>query len=58
MADALGDSDARLEQLLRQILSEKDPDKYDELGAEIWRVLHERDRLNGESVPHRRTSSD
>jgi hypothetical protein len=39
------DSTARLERLLEQIMRETDPIKYDELGAEIWRVLHERDRL-------------
>ena len=45
MADALADSTARLERLVGQIMKEKDPEKCDELAAEIWRVLKERDRL-------------
>lgn len=51
MPDDLDGSAARLERLLRQIISETDPDKYDQLGAEIWRVLNERDRI-------RKTSGD
>ena len=42
MPDAFADSTARLERLLEQIMRETDPIKYDDLGAEIWRVLHER----------------
>jgi hypothetical protein len=26
-------------------MKETDPEKYDELGAEIWRILSERERL-------------
>lgn len=46
MPNDLGDSTTRLERLLKQIISEKDPDKCDQLGAEIWRVLNERDRAS------------
>ena len=43
--DALEDSRVRLELLLKQIMNEKDSAKCDELAAEIWRVLRERDYL-------------
>lgn len=43
MSEPLADSSARLELLLEQIMKETDPVKYDQLGAEIWRVLRERD---------------
>lgn len=49
MPDKLEDSTVRLEQLLRRVTSEKDPDKCDQLGAEIWRVLSERDRISNTS---------
>ena len=39
MPSDLSDSTARLAQLVRQIMEERDPLKFDELGAEIWRVL-------------------
>ena len=45
MPDAFADSLERLERLLRQIMKEKNPEQCDELAAEIWRVLEERDRL-------------
>jgi len=45
MSDRLAELTQRLEQLLRQIMKETDPAKYDELGAEIWRVLQEKERL-------------
>ena len=45
MPDAFAESTARLESLLRQAMKETDPVKCDELAAEIWRVLHERDLL-------------
>ncbi len=35
----------RLGQLLQHVMKETDPVKYDELGAEIWRVLREQERL-------------
>jgi hypothetical protein len=41
MPDPLADLNARLKRLLEQTLKETDPAKYDDLGAEIWRVrLH------------------
>jgi hypothetical protein len=36
---------ARLEPLLKQAMKETDPGKSDELSAEIWRVLRERDAI-------------
>jgi hypothetical protein len=45
MPDAFADSTAELERLVRRILTETDPTRYDELAAEIWRVLDERERL-------------
>ena len=47
MADSLADLSTRLGQLVQQIMKETDPAKYDDLGAEIWRVLSERERLVG-----------
>jgi len=47
MPDRLAELNVRLGQLLRQIMKETDPAKYDELGAEIWRILNERERLTG-----------
>jgi hypothetical protein len=47
MPDRLTELNLHLGQLLRQIMKEPDPAKYDELGAEIWRVLSERERLIG-----------
>lgn len=45
MPDALADSTMRLERLLEQITKEKDPEKCDDLAAEIWRVLQARHSL-------------
>jgi hypothetical protein len=45
MSDPLADTTARLERLLEQAMKETDPDKTDELCAEIWRVLGERDDI-------------
>ena len=45
MPDAFAESTARLESLLRQAMKETDPSKSNDLAAEIWRVLEERDRL-------------
>lgn len=45
MSDAFADFTARLEQLLAAIMKEKRPEKCDELAAEIWRVLTERDSV-------------
>ena len=50
----LADLNTRLEQLLQKVMKETDPVKCDELGAEIWRVLSERERLEGQqSLPHK-----
>jgi len=43
MCENRSDSTARLERLVRQIMKEEDPLKFDELGEEIWRVLDERE---------------
>jgi hypothetical protein len=45
MFDPLADTTARLERLVEQAMKETDPDKSDELCAEIWRVLRERDEV-------------
>jgi hypothetical protein len=45
MLDPFADTTARLERLVEQAMKETDPDKTDELCAEIWRVLRERDEL-------------
>jgi hypothetical protein len=50
MTDDLSDSRARLEQLLQQVMEEKEIEKSNELAAEIWRVLHERDRLSASAI--------
>ena len=42
---ALTETTLRLQQLVGQIMKETDPIRYDELGAEIWRVLDEREHL-------------
>ncbi|HLZ42666.1 MAG TPA: hypothetical protein VKQ11_16985 [Candidatus Sulfotelmatobacter sp.] len=47
MPDPLEDLNIRLAQLLAEIMKETDPAKYDQLGAEIWRVLGERELLAG-----------
>ena len=44
MRDPFVNFKARLETLLHQIMRETDAAKFDELGAEIWRVLEELDR--------------
>ena len=51
MSDNLADSAARLERLVARIMKETDPVKYDELGAEIWRALSERERLMKQASP-------
>jgi hypothetical protein len=45
MPDAFAQSTARLEQLVREIIKETEPVRYDSLAEEIWRVLAERERL-------------
>jgi hypothetical protein len=41
MCENRSDSTTRLERLVRQVMKEEDPLKFDELGEEIWRVLYE-----------------
>ena len=36
---------ARLEQLVKQIMREPDPQKYDQMGFEIWTILDELERV-------------
>ena len=55
MSANLADSTANLKRLVDQIMKESDPVKYDELGSEIWRALHDRERLIGQKT---RSSSD
>jgi len=45
MPDAFADSTERLKQLLARVSKETDPKKYDDLSAEIRRVLDEREIL-------------
>jgi hypothetical protein len=45
MLDPLANTTARLERLLNQAIKESDRDKTDELCAEIWRILHERNEV-------------
>ena len=45
MPDAFAQSTARLKQLVREIIKETEPVRYDTLAEEIWRVLAERERL-------------
>lgn len=47
MSDNIADANARLEKLLKRIMREKDPVKYDELCSELWLVLDERESLTG-----------
>jgi hypothetical protein len=54
MADDLADLNKHLAQLLQQTMKESDPVEYDKLGAEIWQVLREQERL---SDPRRQTVS-
>jgi len=45
MLDPLADTTARLKRLVELAMKETDPDRTDELCAEIWRVLGERDEV-------------
>lgn len=45
MPDPLADTTARLKRLVELAMKETDPDKSDELCAEIWRILHEREEV-------------
>lgn len=44
MARDFESSTEQLEHLVKKIMREKDPVRFDELGAEIWHVLEERER--------------
>ena len=46
MPDDLADLNKHLARLLRQTMKETDPLEHDKLGAEIWQVLHEQERLS------------
>ncbi len=50
MPDALADSAALIERLLKEIMKEKDRDRRDELAEEIWRVMEERENLKRASA--------
>ncbi len=50
MSDNFAASTTRLKCLIKLIMEEDDPVKYDELGAAIWQVLEEREHLT-EPVP-------
>jgi hypothetical protein len=47
MSDILENLNSRLEKLVRQIMKEKDPLKYDELCSELREALNEREGLRG-----------
>ena len=52
MSEHLANFNARLQALVRQIMKEGDPLKYDELCAELWRVLDERENFSAaETTP-------
>lgn len=50
MPDALADSAALIERLLKEIMKEKDRDRRDELAEEIWRAMEERENLKRASA--------
>ena len=43
MSDNIGNSNARLEKLVRRIMKEKDAVEFDELCSGLWLVLNERE---------------
>lgn len=45
MPDALAENTARLKQLVERVRTETDPETYDELSADIRRVLAERELI-------------
>jgi hypothetical protein len=52
MSDDLADSTAQLKVLLKLMMRETDPQRFDELGAAIWPVLDKRELLTrAASVP-------
>lgn len=46
----MADLAADLQRLLRLIMQETDPDRYDELARKIWLILDERERLRNSST--------
>jgi hypothetical protein len=46
MSETRPDSITLLQKLVRQIMKEEDPRKFDELGAKIWQVLDEREGVS------------
>jgi hypothetical protein len=51
--DRFAKSDALLAKLVEQALAETNPIHYDEICAEIWRILGERERLRTEPDTNR-----
>jgi hypothetical protein len=47
MSDNIGNSNVRLEKLVRRIMKEKDAVEFDELCSGLWLVLNEREGLLG-----------
>lgn len=58
MPDAFADSTARLEKLLAQLMKETNPEKCDELAAEVWSVLHDRDLLRSAVAIQKRLDTE
>ena len=54
MSDPLADTTLRLQQLVEEVMKSTDPAKYDELCAEIWRVLRELDGIRESPKKHGR----
>ena len=52
MPDRLAELDAALDQLVRQVMKESDPLKYEKLCAEIRSLLDERERLQRPGSPN------
>jgi hypothetical protein len=50
MRDELSDSTALLEKLVRQVMHESDPVKYNQFAAELWRVLECEHLRNNETL--------
>ena len=46
MPDKFAECNARLEQLVHEIMKETNPVRYDQLAEEIWRVLEQREEEN------------
>jgi hypothetical protein len=57
MPDAFADSTILLQTLVRKVMTEANPAKYDQLAADIRRVLDERERLREITPKSRRKPS-